>query len=152
MTFIRTRLVRRFSQRAAAPEGGTQQWVRGCVFVLAAIPTILPAQSVPSGQTVELVEVLIDKVGNEDWLRFRFLAPEIARELGGLTYADVAPDMTVLCDQVALPYMKEEGLAADKLAIGLSDRPVDFGTPDPDATQFIEVYSVVDMRCEWEAF
>ena len=121
-------------------------------LALAIVPGVVSAEQVPSGQPVELYEVLIDRVGNEDWLRFRFLAPEIARALGRYSFADVAPDMTVLCDEIAVPYMADQGLSADKVAIGLSDREVPFGVPDPEATQFIELYHVEGDRCIWEAF
>ena len=144
--------VRGVFQRAAAPEGGTRNWVRGCALALAAIPCSIDAQVLPSGQDATLFEVLADKVGGEDWLRFRFLAPAIARELGQLSFADVEEDMLVLCEGLALGYLKSEALVADKIAIGLSDRKIAFGASDPDATQFIEVYSVENDRCIWEAF
>ncbi len=146
------RSVRGSFSRAAAPEGGAQRWVRGCAQVLAVLATPLCAQDLPSGQTVTLNEVLIDDVAGEAWLRFRFLAPEIARDGGRITFEDAAPDMDKLCNVTALGYMAEAGLTAEKIAISLSDRAVPFGAPDPDATQFIEVYSVEDGRCIWEAF
>ena len=145
--------VRRLFQRAAAPGGGARNWVRGCVFALVAVtPTTSSGQELPSGQTLELFEVLVDKVGEEDWIRFRFLAPEIARELGRLSYGDVEPDMAHLCDALALDYLEQHALVAEKIAISLSDREVPFGTSDPDATQFVEVYRVDGDRCIWEAF
>ncbi len=150
-------LVRGYFRRTATPGGGTQKWVRGCALhitfmlvLLTALP--LPAQTLPSGQGVELTEVLLDKVDDEDWIRFRFLAPDIAREGGRITYDAAAPDMDVLCNETALPYMADYDLDAGRIAISLSDRPVPFGTADPDATQFIEVYRVDGDRCIWEAF
>ncbi len=152
MLRVITGQVRRYIQRAAAPEGGAQRWVRGCAFALVSIPQCIAAEPLPSGQSVELYEVLIDEVGEEAWLRFRFLAPQIARSLGQLSYADVEPDMAVLCEDMALGYIEEHALQAEKIAISLSDRPVPFGAPDPEATQFIEVYSIENARCIWEAF
>ncbi|MEO9819711.1 MAG: DUF6497 family protein [Paracoccaceae bacterium] len=110
------------------------------------------AQSLPSGQGVELTEVLVDTVGEESWIRFRFLAPEIARDGGQIDYDAAAPDMDVLCNETALPYLNDFELEAGRIAISLSDRPVPFGMADPEATQFIEVYRIDGNRCIWEAF
>lgn len=76
ITFRNIVKVRGFYQRAAAPEGGAQKWDRGCALAaLAVFAFPVEAQTLPSGQAVELREVLIDTVGTERWLRFRFLAP-----------------------------------------------------------------------------
>ena len=105
---------------------------------------------VPSLQTVELFEVLIDKVGTEDWLRFRFLAPGIGKGADELSFADVEADMAHLCETVARPYMREHSLSADVVAIALLDRPVSFGQSDPEATQYIDVFRVTSGACVWE--
>ncbi|MEP3639181.1 MAG: DUF6497 family protein [Paracoccaceae bacterium] len=114
--------------------------------------TSLAAQTLPSGQGVELTEVLVDTVGDESWVRFRFLAPEISRDGGQIDYAAAAPDMDVLCNETALPYLSDFELEAGRVAISLSDRPVPFGLADPEATQFIEVYRIEGDRCIWEEF
>jgi hypothetical protein len=152
ITFRNIVKVRGFYRRAAAPEGGAQKWDRGCALALALFAFPVEAQTLPSGQTVELREVLIDSVGTERWLRFRFLAPEIARETGRITYEEAAPDMDLLCNGLAVDYLKENALTADKIAISLSDRDVVFGAADPEATQFFELYSFQDGTCVWEAF
>lgn len=108
------------------------------------------ALDVPSGQPVTLHEVLIDEVGSESWLRFRFLTPEISREGGSLSFADVEPDFEHLCTEVALPYLSEYDLAPTIVAIALLDRPVPFGQSDPEATQFIDVFRVISGTCIWE--
>ena len=97
---------------------------------------------VPSQQPVELYEVLIDTVGSEDWLRFRFIAPTIGKGDGKRSFADVEADMAHLCATVAQPYMQEHGLRAEVVAITLLDRPVAFGQVDPEATQYIDVFRV----------
>ncbi|MEM9577702.1 MAG: DUF6497 family protein [Pseudomonadota bacterium] len=106
--------------------------------------------TVPSGQSVELFEVLVDEVGAEDWVRFRFLAPRIGKQTGDLTFEQALDDFELLCEQVALPYLQDYELAADVIVIALLDRPVDFGAADPDATQYIEVFRVEDHRCTAE--
>ena len=113
-----------------------------------AAPGALPArQDVPSGQMVELFEVLIDAVGSESWVRFRFLAPAIGKTDGDLPFEQVEQDFEHLCTAVALPYIADYGLAADVIAIALLDRAVDFGTPDPDATQYIETFRFDGASC-----
>ncbi len=108
------------------------------------------AQDVPSGQPVELHEVLVDEVGAETWLRFRFVAPQIAREGGSITYVDAEPDMQYLCDTLALPYIADYALTGDVIVISLADRPTEFGEADPDATQFFDAYRPDGTSCIWE--
>ena len=150
------RIVRRqHIARTAAPGGGAlvrlRMWVRGCVLFLALAGTA-SAQDVPSGQTVSLHEVLIDTVATEDWLRFRFLTPEIARDFGDVSYAQAEPDFAHLCDTVARPYLAEFDLSPDVIVIAMMDRPIPFGQTDAEATQFIEAFRIVNDECIWEAF
>lgn len=144
--------VRALQARAAAPEGGALHWVRGCAIILSIFGTVSSAQDLPSRQSVELYEILLDKVGGEDWIRFRFVAPEIARDGGRLSFVEAEPDMAVLCETVALPHLAGTAGKADKIAISLSDRPTEFGVPSPEATQFVEIYRPENGRCIWEAF
>lgn len=141
--------------RTAAPEGGAlrrkRSKVRGCILALACA-TPLSAQTVPSGQSVDLNEVLIDTVGDQNWLRFRFLAPQIAREGGDIGYAQAEGDFAHLCDTVARPYVAEFELSPDIVVITLMDRAVPFGQADADATQFIEAFRLEGDTCIWEEF
>ena len=105
---------------------------------------------VPSGQMLELFEVLVDRVGSEDWVRFRFLAPQIACDTGSLSFDAAQADFEVLCQQFAVPYLAEHGLSPDFIAVSLLDRPVPFGASDPDATQFVEVFRLRENICVWE--
>lgn len=105
---------------------------------------------VPSAQPVELHEVLVDQVGADIWVRFRFLARDIGKDPGQKSFADVEQDFAVLCDAVARPYLKEYDLSADVIAISLMSKPVDFGVSDPDATQFFEVFRLSSDGCVWE--
>ncbi len=150
-------IVRRvITARTAAPEGGActpkWEWVRGCLTALFMVATPALAQDVPSGQPVTLSEVLVDAVGTENWLRFRFVAPEIARESGTVSYVEAEGDFQALCDAVALPYMDDFDLTADIVIISLMDRPVPFGTTEPVATQFFEAFRPGPDGCVWEAF
>jgi hypothetical protein len=108
------------------------------------------AIDVPSGQPVELWQVLVDQVGPQIWLRFRFLTPQIAQDTGSITYEDASGDFEVLCEDVALPYMAEHALTGDIVMITLLDRMVEFGQPDPDATQFIDAFRPEGDTCVQE--
>lgn len=125
-------------------------------FALPLVPVASPVQprrvssDTPSGQSVDLFEVLIDEVAGEAWLRFRFLAPGIGRSDGGFTYAQVEADFAHLCDTVALPYLTQFDLQADVVVISLLDRPLEFGASDPDATQYIEAFRADAGTCAWE--
>lgn len=108
------------------------------------------AFDVPSGQPVELQEVLIDTVEAETWLRFRFIAPAIAREAGTIDYQTAAEDMMFLCESFALSYIADYALTGEVIVISLADRETEFGTADPDATQFFEAFRAEGEACIWE--
>ncbi len=107
----------------------------------------------PSGLSVELPEVLVDKVGSESWVRFRFVSSGIGPS-GDKTYsfAEIEGDFVVICEQLALPYLSKHALDADKIVISIADRPVKFGVSDPEATQFFEQFRADGAVCIWEAF
>ena len=108
--------------------------------------------SVPSGQVLELHEVLSDQVGQDKWMRFRFVAPQIGKRPGEKAFADVEADFEYVCTALALPYLEELGLAADVVAVSFLSEPVPFGVSDPNVTQFVEVFRISSGICEWEGF
>ncbi|MFD3190582.1 DUF6497 family protein [Sedimentitalea sp. HM32M-2] len=110
------------------------------------------AITVPSGQPVELNEVLVDDRPGEVWIRFRFVAPQIARQSGSVDYGQAAADMDHLCRNLVLPYLAEYALSPSRVVISLSDRDVPFGLAAPEATQFFEAYRLEDADCIWEEF
>ncbi|WP_299282549.1 DUF6497 family protein [uncultured Tateyamaria sp.] len=109
-------------------------------------------REVPSGQSLRLSEVLIDTVGSDNWLRFRFLAPQIARDGGDVSYSAAEPDFMHLCNRFARQYIEEFELEADVIAISMMDRPVPFGQSDAQATQFFEVFRIAEDSCVWDGF
>lgn len=117
-------------------------------FILAA--TTAQAVDVPSGQPVELQEVLVDQVSGETWLRFRFIAPQIARDTGAIDSVQAGPDMAFLCDTVAAPYIAQYELTGDVIVISMSDRRAEFGAADPDMTQYFELFRLNNNTCIWE--
>lgn len=127
----------------------------GCVLALALASAVAAetAVEVPSGQAVIWVDTVQDSPGPGGvTVRFRFLAPAIAREGGTVTPEAAQADMQALCDGFALPRIANTGPQPSQIVISLSDRPVEFGLPDPYATQFFEAYSIVDGTCVWEIF
>jgi Family of unknown function (DUF6497) len=109
--------------------------------------------SVPSGQTITYVDTVQGAPGPEGLtVRFRFLAPAIARD-GGTVAPDVAQeDMLVLCRTYALPRIANTGPQPAQVVISLSDRPVEFGVADEGATQFFDAFSIQDGDCILELF
>jgi len=106
-----------------------------------------------SGLKADLSEVLVDNVEGETWLRFRFVAPAIDRAASdAVLFSQIEPDFTHLCRDFALPYEAKYTLDADMIVISISDRAVDFGTTDPDATQYFEQFRAEGRDCIWEGF
>tara|TARA_Y100000815_G_scaffold43995_1_gene36272 strand:- start:422 stop:916 length:495 start_codon:yes stop_codon:yes gene_type:complete len=147
----------------AAPAGGafSQGKGRGCGFIpliVAALPIFCASHvratpvEVPSGQPVTLTEVLLDEAPGALWVRFRFVAPDIAQGGGRMDPAVATEDMDHLCTALALPYILHHNLAPARVVISLSDRPLDFGVSDAEATQFFEAYTPRDGACIWEEF
>lgn len=142
----------------AAPAGGARQWWgRGCGYALvfsafastAAAEVSLP---VPSGQPVQLENVLLDNNPGELWVRFRFIAPRIGSTVGRIGYDVAAIDMNHLCQSLVIPYVAKHALDPARVIVSLSDRSVEFGRSDPEATQFFEAYRLENTRCIWEEF
>lgn len=130
--------------------GFCRRGLRGCVIALLASP--LAAAEVPSGQEVILQEVLVDEQETVTWLRFRFLAPQIAGGGGQITYEVAGQDMLHLCETVALPYIDEYTLNGDKVVISFMSQITEFGQSDPDVTQYFESFRPENGVCMWDEF
>lgn len=121
--------------------------------VLAAAPCLAQPVEVPSGQQVEYVEVIRDARGPRGltW-RFRFVAPAIKRKGTDEDFSRTAADMDHLCAHFALPRLPALEPRPNQIIISLSDRPVEFGTANPEITQFFEAYKVEAGTCIWDGF
>jgi len=109
--------------------------------------------AVPSGQLVTLQDVIANAPGPAGLaIRFRFVAPAIARDSGSIDNDTALGDMLELCQSYALPRVLGNTPMPDQIIISLSDRPVKFGVPTPEATQFFEAYSIDGQSCIWEGF
>ncbi|TCP44053.1 DUF6497 family protein [Rhodovulum marinum] len=108
---------------------------------------------VPSGQPVTHHDTITGEPGPAGLtVRFRFIAPQIARDAGTMPFEIAAGDMEYLCETFALPRLPGIGPQVSQIVVTLMDRPVTFGDPDPQATQFFEAYRPEDGRCIWEGF
>lgn len=109
--------------------------------------------AVPSGQSVTLLDVIRDAPGPDGpALRFRFLAPAIARDGGTVDFDTAISDMLHLCQSYVAPRLAEFGTAPGQVIISLSDVAVPFGAAAPEATQFFESFRIADGDCIWEPF
>ena len=109
--------------------------------------------AVPSGQVVSLIDVIWNVPGpNGLAVRFRFLAPAIARDAGAVDPDVAGRDMDDLCQNYALQRIAEFGPQPSQIIISLSDVAVLFGEAAPDATQYFQAYSIADGLCVWEVF
>lgn len=107
----------------------------------------------PSGQTVTLLETLASVPGNDGLaMRYRFLAPAIARDGGMIDAETAAGDMDWLCNTYAVPRLPKFGPQPAEIVISMSDRDVPFGEDHPEATQFFNAYSIETGVCKWEMF
>lgn len=146
-----------YAQTADAdPEAAADEEAPGETVLAPELPLTMAkdgAITPPSGQVVTFVETIRDASGPEgSVVRFRFLAPAIARSGGSVTVDMAQVDMQALCDGYALPRLPETDPQPAQIIISLADRPVPFGEADPEATQFFESFRPENGRCLWEAF
>lgn len=140
----------------AALVAAAMAWAGQAIATDAGAPDITPGNDltvrVPSGQTVTLQDVVWNVPGTDGLAtRFRFVAPGIAPG-GGVDFDAAAADMQHLCDDFALPRVKDNAPPPAQIVISLADRPIPFGEAAPDATQFFESYRIENGSCQWEMF
>lgn len=155
------RTARAMGAAPAAPAGGARiARGRGCGFALAVGLLVLPVApcaatdaaefTAPSGQPLNIQEILVDNNPGELWLRMRFVAPEIQGRDAD-SHDTSVEDMAWLCTHLAVPYIARHHLAPARIVISFSDRPVPFGKAAPQAVQFFEAYRFENGKCVWEA-
>ena len=154
----KTSIARAQGAAHAAPTGGAcpkgQGWGRAIVlgFMIVAGPSAAETVEVPSGQKVELQEVLLDSLSGEPWARFRFVAPGISRVDGRISHDVAAIDIEALCADFALPYLRDNNTQVTRIVISMADRELEFGATDPEATQFFDMFRPENGSCIWEDF
>lgn len=117
-------------------------------MAFAAAPLAAEGIVVPSGQPVELMEVIAEEGRAGPVLRYRYLAPEAPR----LAYEAREADMAHLCARHALPHAREAEGAPARIIVSLAEAPVPFAELDPEVRQVFEAYRIEDDHCRWEAF
>ena len=123
-------------------------------LIALAVATALPAFAqqaeiaLPSGRLVTFHDSIRDDAG--ETLRFRFLEPDLGMVVEFVPYASLEADMRFLCETYALDRL--DGAAPTQVFISIADRPVEFGTKDPDVAQVFEAYRPEDGACIWEGF
>lgn len=111
------------------------------------------AITLPSGREVMFHDVVWGEAGPGGLtVRFRFLEPGLAETVETMPYDQLEADMAFLCESYALGRITTTGPQPATIMISISDRPVAFGEPDPEATQVFEAYSRDEGRCIWEGF
>ena len=137
-----------------ATQSCKRQLVYGWYTVVFIVIFPLSAQSefVPSGQRLLLIEVLEDVVDGEDWLRTRFVAPQITRSLDTISYETTEADFAYLCDNMVRTYLTVYDLNSDVIVISMMDKPVAFGVLNLDLTQLFEAFRLSDEGCVLDDF
>ncbi len=115
-----------------------------CLSTVVAVAATIP---VPSGQSVTFHEVIWEQEGAQNTYRFRYIAPDISRDGGLVSFDRAAPDLHYLCEKSALPNLRDQNRDVDRIVISISDIVVEFGKADPNATQYIDAFAVEGIRC-----
>ncbi|MBT0956017.1 hypothetical protein IV417_01340 [Alphaproteobacteria bacterium KMM 3653] len=125
-------------------------------LALAALGAGMPAQAqeLPAGWA-QLYDVQFVAVsgGGVPALVLRYLAPEIGREGGSLSYDDVAPELDEICNGdgiLAAASVAALGQPIAEIVVTVMDRPIEWGTADPEATMFREAYLLGEEGCQWQ--
>jgi Family of unknown function (DUF6497) len=109
--------------------------------------------AVPSGQDVRFLDMVMNAPGNEGLpIRFRFVAPAIAKDGGAIDYDTATVDMEHLCNSFVLPKIAAMSPVPTQVVISFSATEVPFGETAPEVTQFFEAYRIEGGACIWEAF
>lgn len=109
--------------------------------------------ALPSGREVAFHDVVWGEPGPMGLtVRFRFLEPDLGAVLAATPYEELEADMVFLCESFALGRISNIGPQPSTVMVSISDRPVDFGEPNPDATQVFEAYRPENGACLWEGY
>ena len=100
---------------------------------------------VPSGHTVTLFDVIME----DDLARFRFVLPDVAQ---GVKFIDIVEDFQYICDEIAVPALRQSGRDVAQTVISISAEQVAFGQAT-DVTQYFQPFAIApDGACTWEEF
>lgn len=123
-------------------------WIIAMGVAVAASGAGATEVALASGHSVTLFDVIYEETPSV--ARFRFVSDKIGPD--GLQFDDIAGDMQVLCDEIAIAQLAREARSPDQVVVSISDRIVPFGDISPDATQFFDAFRIEGARCMWEQF
>ena len=103
--------------------------------------------AVPSGLEIALADVILDR--DAGIARFRFVSGALSGD-EGLTFSEVADDLTWLCEGVVRPALSQQDWTGDQVVLSVSDRPTEFGVYDPTVVQYFQPFRLEDDGCAWE--
>jgi hypothetical protein len=131
------------------------RWLVAGLLALWAPMAAAEGMKLPSGLTIWPFEMLWEdhpEAGEtgEVWLVLRFIAPEIARDLGRYKFTEVAPDIDHVCETLGRPLVEQTGGGVAQVLVTISDRALPRGLRDPEATQFMSAYRLESGACIWE--
>ena len=106
--------------------------------------------TVPSGQVIEFFEQLVDEETGA--VRLRFVAPDLAHPLKRPSFEDITLDLEMLCGELGLKTIRNNGLENTQIVISLSSERVDFGVMNSDVEHVFEAFSVENDTCMLEMF
>ncbi|RME16733.1 MAG: acetolactate synthase [Alphaproteobacteria bacterium] len=85
-------------------------------------------------------------------VRFRFIEEDLGAIIDTRPYDELEADMKFLCENYALERIADTGPQPAAVIVSISDRPVPFGAPSPEARQVFEAYRPENGSCIWEGF
>jgi hypothetical protein len=127
----------------------------GALALLATAPAMAEAAGIalPSGREVAFHDVIWGEPGPAGLtVRFRFIEDNLAAVVEATPYDELEADMQFLCESFALERIANTGPQPSTVMVSISNRPVAFGTPDPDTTQIFEAYRPKDGACIREGY
>lgn len=108
------------------------------------------ALTLPSGQTVSLLETRAERGGALS--RLRFVAPDLADPAQRPDFDALTGDLLWLCEEAGLKTLLADAETPAQIIVSLSAQPVEFGVQSPEIEQVFESYSVQGETCILEMF
>ena len=116
---------------------------------LTLLPNGVSADAHSSGQALELYQEEVFPGSNGgNLLYLGYIAPEITRNGGTVDVETASVDLDALCAAAVKTVRPDEDIR--EITIRLMDQPMVFGDTNPDVTQYLGFYNVVDGGCEWQ--
>lgn len=127
------------------------QFLSLCTFAACAFSASAQiAVSVPSGQSITLIEKRVDL--ESDIVRLRFVAPDLASPLTRPSFEALSLDLETLCSEYGLKTLLKDAPKPAQIVVSLSAEQIEFGVANSDVEQVFEAFSVQNDTCMLEMF